>query len=845
MMTIWKQIDAILIINLDESKARWGRMMECLENIVPLEKVHRIPATRGTDLPGYLQKPWFRSRTRARAKTCAGAAGCVLSHARALQYALDHNEWNTVLVLEDDAILREDKWKTLDAQLAEFMKTDQEWEIIYPGYSESPQWAGETAWFNMFHCSGVTGTFSMILNRRAWGKLLSGLPEEGNVWSWLAQYKAIDYWLKNWVTPFSPVYYITPSLVRHPDGEVSDITGKATLLPLKTPALQITEKKWKKKYGLLKLVWLYICLQWGRLCRYSRTCLLGFSGGEWASSPSSLDEPSYEPKKMTSDGNFFSRGTGLIFILYSLCLCLSFLFNIYLFRPDESRELSWLGWFSSGFLLAWLLLIAFKFRWVGFLLLPVLAFTIWVTCYVFLVFGSYINFEIVASIMEANIQEVLPYCSWGNVLTFACLLVFPLWGVHYAHKRLASCITWHHLLMGGILYGFALLYFLPVAWRQDQASIHAGYYTRSAWWPLADIRANYKRVKEYIKKGGRQFYEIMCLPSMAKLPSRCVLEPQEEITLILHLGESVRADHLQINGYKRPTTPFLARRTSNLVSFPDCHSFGLVTRVSLVGMLTDAEVARRVPRYASFLDLFNKHGYETAAVLSRPSSIHDFPLEILTSSASRQAYIPPRSGKETEMFNPTVRKVREIEASMKGTRRLILFYDSGAHPFFGSLNCNKQWLPDTYPVNSPLEHLSKVVNAYDNNLLEIDREIENILKLVEHKNAVFIHVSDHGVALGEECRFGQGNLALPVRKPAFFIWMSDKFIQRHQEKFRNLKANAVKPVSHDYLLHTLLSLGGIESSLGKKELDLTGRLAVPFVAPIKETILMGEQKNSW
>lgn len=844
MMTIWNQIDAVLIINLDESKARWGRMMERLENIVPLEKVHRIPAMRGTNLPGYLQKPWFRSRTAGRAETCAGAAGCVLSHARALQYALKHDKWNTVLVLEDDAILRESKWRTLGAQLAGFLETNRVWEIVYLGYSESPKWAGETSWFNIFHCSGVPGTFSMLLHRRAWEKLLTGLPKEENIWSWLAQYRAIDYWLKNWVTPISSVYYITPSLVRHPDGEISDITGDATLLPLKTPALQLTEKEWGKKYGSLKLTGLHIRLQWDRLNRYVRARLLGFSGGKRASLPSSLDEPE-KGGRMARIGDSCSRRMGLMFILYSFCLCLSFLFNIYLFRPDESPELSWLGWFSSGFLLAWLLLIAFKFKWLGFLFLPVLAFTIWVTCYVFFIFGAYINYEIVASMIEANRQEILPYCSWENILTSACLLVFPLWGVHYVHKRLASRITWRHLLIGGILYGFSLLCFLPVAWRQDQANIHTGYYAKSAWWPLADIRANYKRVKEYIKKGGRQFYEIMCLPSMAELPSRCVLEPQEEITLILHIGESVRADHLQINGYKRPTNPFLVHRAKNLVSFPDCHSFGLVTRVSLVGMLTDAEVMRRIPRYASFLDLFNKHGYETAAVLSRPSSIHDFPLEILTSSANRQAYISPCSGEGTGMFDSTVRKVREIEASMKGTRRLILFYDSGAHPFFSSFNGNKQWLPDSYPVNSPLEHLSKAVNAYDNNLLEIDLEIEHILKLVEHKNAVFIHVSDHGVALGEGGRFGQGNLALPVRKPAFFIWMSDQFIQRHQEKFRNLRANTVKPVSHDYLLHTLLSLAGIESSLGKKELDLTGESAVPFIAPIKEEILMGEQKNSW
>lgn len=286
---VWEKIDAVLIINLDESTQRWKTLIERLNGMVPLEKVHRISAVCGINLPGYLAPPWFSTRTGNHARVRAGAAGCALSHARALQYALKHSDWNTVLVLEDDAVLRESKWESLGSQLAEFMETNQTWEIIYLGYSESPKWAGETPWFNIFHCSGVPGTFSMLLHRRAWEKLILGLPKEENVWCWLAQYRAIDYWLKNWITPFSPVYYITPSLVEHPDGVISDITGKATLLPLRTPALQITEKEWKKKYGLSKLVWLYVCLQWYRVCRCSRTYLLGFSGGRKNSNSSSLD----------------------------------------------------------------------------------------------------------------------------------------------------------------------------------------------------------------------------------------------------------------------------------------------------------------------------------------------------------------------------------------------------------------------------------------------------------------------------------------------------------------------------------------------------------------------------
>lgn len=286
---LWEQIDALLVINLDESTERWKEMMERLEGMVPPEKVHRISAVRGTELPGYLAPPWFSARTGNHARVRAGAAGCALSHARALQYALRHDAWNAVLVLEDDALLRESKWRTLGAQLAGFMETNREWEIIYLGYSDSPKWAGETSWFNIFHCSGVPGTFSMIVHRRAWEKLLSGLPGEEDVWPWLARYRAVDHWLKNWITPFSPVYYISPPLAEQPDGEISDITGKATLLPERKPALQITEKEWGKKYGPLKLMGLRLCLRWCGLTRYVRRRLMGFSGGKRHSISSSKE----------------------------------------------------------------------------------------------------------------------------------------------------------------------------------------------------------------------------------------------------------------------------------------------------------------------------------------------------------------------------------------------------------------------------------------------------------------------------------------------------------------------------------------------------------------------------
>lgn len=116
--------------------------MNHLEGVVPIEKIHRIAAVRGTELPGYLSHPWFTARTGDRARTCAGAAGCVLSHARALQYALEHEDWQVILVLEDDARLDVERLERMTPQFQDFMH-DPRWELLYVGYHGEPLYAGK------------------------------------------------------------------------------------------------------------------------------------------------------------------------------------------------------------------------------------------------------------------------------------------------------------------------------------------------------------------------------------------------------------------------------------------------------------------------------------------------------------------------------------------------------------------------------------------------------------------------------------------------------------------------------------------------------------------------------
>lgn len=279
---LWGQIDAILVINLDGSTDRWEMLMGHLEGVAPLEKIHRIPAVRGTELPGYLSSPWFTGRTGARARTCAGAAGCVLSHAKALRYALEHEDWQVILILEDDARLDAERLKRMTPQLQRFLH-DSEWELLYTGYHGEPRFAGEFSstqeFFNIYRCSGVLGTFSMLLHRRAWRKILKRLPDNRHVWGWIAQYKAVDYWLERWFAPFHKVFYVTPAPWSCAENMLSDISGQMPVKVEKAKAARVwSVSQWRKKYGFFPSLRRWAGMQCDRVIRWLSCRSRGFSG---------------------------------------------------------------------------------------------------------------------------------------------------------------------------------------------------------------------------------------------------------------------------------------------------------------------------------------------------------------------------------------------------------------------------------------------------------------------------------------------------------------------------------------------------------------------------------------
>lgn len=529
----------------------------------------------------------------------------------------------------------------------------------------------------------------------------------------------------------------------------------------------------------------------------------------------------------------------LLVAALSLSLVLSF--NIYLFRPEASWSVILTGGVSS-FLLTCVLLLLFVHSKIAAIFLTLLVipptFLAW---HIHARMGMDIHFQMIASILETTWKETDDYVTLQNMALLFCLLLLLAARLFWPGKKLCigrgeDKISWTILLWISLAF---LLSIFPAKYMINAHGLRRTPCKNAMSWPYVDARLAYNMIRDYYQSDIRRYASFLQLPSPASFPSSCALSDQDTLTIILHLGESLRGDRLSINGYARSTTPSLEKERNHLVSFAKNYSYGTITRMSVIGMLTNAEVKNRQPTLRPFIDLFLQHGFDTTAVMMEvPTNDFNYALGILASCCQHVYFPEDKVG--NYRFESTVANLRDVMKKSVKRRQFYLVYDSGAHMMFHSLPAIKRFLPDEIDVSSPLKDRQALQNRYDNNVLEIDREMKEMFEPLSQTPAVYIYAADHGVALGEDGRFGQGNTSAPVINPAFFIWMSPPFIAQYPEVYANLKSNEHKTVSHDYLYHTILSLGRIHSDVQKEELDLTNPEAEEFIPPEDKTIFLND-----
>jgi hypothetical protein len=116
--------DRVVVLNLQDRSDRWNRFLRSLPSDWPFRAPLRFPAVRGdvNSTPSW----WNES---------PGAWGCYQSHAQVIRDAIRDN-LDSILILEDDAIFRED----FAVNLRQFLRElPIDWSMIYLG-GEHIQW---------------------------------------------------------------------------------------------------------------------------------------------------------------------------------------------------------------------------------------------------------------------------------------------------------------------------------------------------------------------------------------------------------------------------------------------------------------------------------------------------------------------------------------------------------------------------------------------------------------------------------------------------------------------------------------------------------------------------------
>lgn len=215
------EVAGIYVINLDSRPERWEvfqyglKAWETAFGKMP----ERLPAVAGIKLPGYGLKPWFTARIpEKRRREWGGKAGCILSHRRAIQKALEHG-WKNVLIVEDDAFLTEEMARTWKDGLERLVRElPEDWSTInlctvdpiFP-YRARAQYQG----VKVVEAAGALGLVAYLLNGRIFERILAELPDEQTIWSWVARHKTIDQWFSQNMLQYGKVYLFVPCLVGH------------------------------------------------------------------------------------------------------------------------------------------------------------------------------------------------------------------------------------------------------------------------------------------------------------------------------------------------------------------------------------------------------------------------------------------------------------------------------------------------------------------------------------------------------------------------------------------------------------------------------------------------------
>lgn len=434
-----------------------------------------------------------------------------------------------------------------------------------------------------------------------------------------------------------------------------------------------------------------------------------------------------------------------------------------------------------------------------FLLWSPLALLVPLYCYLTLVYGSVPGDALLASALHTSSAmswQVVASFGWRVWLVPLGLLAYMAlacslrgeWRLGQAARKrlLAALLTITMLALVG-RQTLALHWRLPPLFEQSTANLA---FPSGLAMSLARLARQQDRSGDFVSLHGR--------PAADGQP----------LLVVLVVGESLRSDHLGINGYARDTTPRLAALGSDLLSFPDVASTANWTNHAVPGIVSLQVGKRR----ASVLQTFAEAGYRTAWLSNQEPIAYSRGADVVEHAVGTQDYHLRTDANLLPMFVSFVRQA--------GPRQLVVLHMIGSHiPYEERYTAASRVYTPTLSdlgVTQPLPaDKAAAINSYDNTVIETDKFLARVIEVLraERRPAVMLFTSDHGENLFDDERhlFMHAQTG-PTRHDThvpLLAWMNPPYRAAYPALERALRANRLRKISHAGVFPSLLQLGAV------------------------------------
>lgn len=464
-------------------------------------------------------------------------------------------------------------------------------------------------------------------------------------------------------------------------------------------------------------------------------------------------------------------------------------------------------------------------------------------------YAVYFNREMIVNILHTNFTEAIELFNFTIVLYYLKYGFLPsiivLFGVN-----IKPCSFIKHLIIKILLFIFYIsLGLLLICNQFKEVCIIIKYHKEIKYQLLpASLLISSARFLAVNSKNLKINQPLLDIDTKATKTTTC-RRSRTPTTLVLVLGETVRANNWGLSGYYRQTTPELIKLP--IINFPYAIACGTNTEISLPCMFSpygrNSYNAEKIRSTESVLHLFNKMNIDVVWIdnqsgckgvcnglryieaktlntdITANYSASDKCLDVAMNCSGTGNCLDEIliAGLESHIIiNPDSKK-----------DQILILHQLGNHGPGYFARYPKEFNRFTPTCNS--YDLTKcnnieIVNAYDNAILYTDWIIAEIIKKLtivanninNNRNFILLYVSDHGESLGENNLYLHGipYAIAPIEQTRvpMVLWFSKNFPINKKCIINKAK----NPAHHDNIYHTLMKIFSIQSYTYKKELDL-------------------------